>query len=114
LSKYESEAVRRAKAILASATSATSEYSPSEKPSGCVCLADIAQAERNLYLAQQDLAEYQRSDAHMHETLSADGRKGLAVGSLRGEVLEQKQDLVAKRRRELAGTIRAWIAGTEE
>jgi hypothetical protein len=89
------------------------EYS-GEKPTGVVCLSDIQRAEAALAAAQEDLREYQRGDDHMFETLNAAGGKGLAVGELRAEMLQQKQDKVAKRHRELNATIRAWLAGTEE
>lgn len=105
--------IARAKALLSEALQrrATDAYT---KPSGCVSILDIHSAESALASAQNELEEYQRSDSHMFETVNAEGKKGLAISPLRGDMLQQKQDKVAKRRRELAAITRAWIAGTEE
>jgi len=107
----EPEHIRRAKRLISEAIQRTNE---SGKPTGVTTLADIQRCEAALAYAQEDLAEYTRSDAHMHETVDAEGRKGLAVGSLRADMLEHKRDRVTKRRDELKAIKRQWLSGIEE
>lgn len=118
MTKYNGDPphIVRAKGLLTEAlqrrtVAAATEY---QKPAGVISILDILAAEASLSAAQREFDEYQRGDQHMHETLDATGRKGLAVDNLRAEFLEEKRAKIEKRRTELATITRRWIAGSEK
>jgi hypothetical protein len=103
--------IARAKALLTQALEQRRNTEPIG-PTGVVTVSQIIAAENALAAAQQELREYQYGDSHMHETVDASGRTGIAVSELRAAMLDHKREAVSKRRSELAAITRAWIAQT--
>ena len=114
--EYESEAVRRAKAILArAATSSDTPYYPdAEKPTGIVTIADLIDAERALAAEQKSLKDFLASDDGMRESISPQGVTSVIVERQRSDRLEYHQNKVNRARLHLQRVKRDFLSDLED